>query len=468
MLKEKVSVLRKLLILLDLSIVLIAFFCGFLMLHQTGKLHEFETYLWILPVFVLLWMAPLYFLGMYNSFRIKQLSDIAVIISKTAAMGFLIFGSLTYMFKIESISRVFIVFIFLKAAVSLMLEKTLLMMLFQAIRKKGFNTRNILIVGTGKRAQNFISVIEEHKEWGLRIFGLLDEDPEKVNRDINGYKVLGTFDSLPDIVHKNIIDEVAFVVPRSWLGKIEHSMQFCETEGVRMHVAVDLFELKLTKAKQTDLKGLPLLTFESTPDQIWLLFIKRFFDVMVSAAAILFLLPLFIVIGILIKLSSPGPVLFRQQRCGLNGRLFTLYKFRTMVPGAEEQLKDLLGHNEMKGPVFKMRKDPRITRIGQALRKLSFDELPQLWNVFKGDMSLIGPRPPLPTEVAKYDNWHRRALSMKPGLTCLWQVNGRNKITDFNDWKRLDLEYIDNWSLFLDLKIFMKTIPVVLFGIGAK
>jgi lipopolysaccharide/colanic/teichoic acid biosynthesis glycosyltransferase len=179
-------------------------------------------------------------------------------------------------------------------------------------------------------------------------------------------------------------------------------------------------------------------------------------------------MPVFVIIAILIKISSGGPIFFKQLRCGLYGRKFVFYKFRTMIADAESKLKDLAKYNEMNGPVFKMTNDPRITRVGKWLRKFSIDELPQLWNVFKGDMSLVGPRPPLPSEVEQYDIWQRRRLSMRPGITCLWQARGRNKITDFTEWMRLDLEYIDTWSLLLDFKILIKTIPVVLFGTGAK
>jgi len=188
----------------------------------------------------------------------------------------------------------------------------------------------------------------------------------------------------------------------------------------------------------------------------------------VSSAVLIFLSPLFLAIAIAIKATSKGPVFFRQERCSLNGRKFTLYKFRTMDSDAELKQGELLERNEMKGPVFKIEDDPRITSVGKVLRKFSLDEFPQLWNVFEGDMSLVGPRPPIPAEVEKYESWHRRRLSMRPGITCLWQVGGRNKITDFDEWTKLDLEYIDKWSLWLDFKILFKTIPVVALGIGAK
>ena len=227
-------------------------------------------------------------------------------------------------------------------------------------------------------------------------------------------------------------------------------------------------EQKISSAKYSDFHGVPLLTFESAPTNEWQLAAKRLFDLFLSLMLLIMLSPIFLFVAVAIKFTSKGPVLFRQQRCGLNGRRFRFYKFRTMTEGAEEKLSELIAHNEMSGPVFKMENDPRVTPVGRFLRRFSLDELPQLWNVFLGQMSFVGPRPPLPKEVNRYDNWQRRRLSMKPGLTCLWQVRGRNRISDFNEWMKLDLEYIDNWSLWLDLELFFKTIPAVLLAKGAK
>ena len=262
------------------------------------------------------------------------------------------------------------------------------------------------------------------------------------------------------------IDEVVFVVPRLRLNHMENAINACETEGVKATIAVDLFDLKIARSRQTELDGIPLLTFETTIAKEWQLFVKRAMDIVISGLAIILLSPVLIIGATLIKLTSPGPVMFKQKRVSLNGRKFVLHKFRTMYKGAHKEQLELRANNEMKGPVFKMKKDPRITPVGRILRKFSIDELPQLFNVFVGHMSLIGPRP-LPTyEVEEFEPWQRRRLSMRPGITCLWQVNGRNKI-DFEEWMKWDLEYLDNWSLWLDFKILLKTIPVVLFGIGA-
>jgi exopolysaccharide biosynthesis polyprenyl glycosylphosphotransferase len=231
---------------------------------------------------------------------------------------------------------------------------------------------------------------------------------------------------------------------------------------------VDLFNVPFLRRDIGSLFGYPLVHFEQTVDHLeWTIF-KRLFDVIVSSLALVMFMPVFLIVGVVIKGTSPGPVFFRQTRCGLNGRRFTLYKFRTMVVDADARLQELMASNEMSGPAFKMNNDPRLTPVGHILRRYSLDELPQLWNVLRGDMSLVGPRPPLDREVAQYENWHRRRLSMRPGLTCLWQVSGRNTISQFDEWMRLDLNYIENWSFWLDLKILLKTVPVVVSGAGAK
>ena len=469
MLKEHNTVFRRLMMFADLCVVALSFLLSHKFAHTLNpEMYPLTVHAPFLPVTLILWGFLLYFFTMYQSFRVKPLFEMFYIIFKTALTGFIIFGSITYILKVTYISRFFIVFFFVATSLILCLEKSLVILFFRYSRMKGYNFRNVLVVGTNKRAQRFSELMAHHKEWGFHVFGYVDEDVKKKGEVIDGVKVIGGFDDIPTILHSNVVDEVVFIVPRSWLTKIEDIVHFCETEGVKIHLAVDHFELQFARAKQTDLHGFPLITFESAPDKIWHLLFKRLFDLSSSGIALVTLFPFFAFIAVAIKVTSKGPVFFKQVRCGLNGRRFTLYKFRTMVIDAEKKLAELQKHNQMNGPAFKMENDPRVTPLGQYLRKLSLDELPQFWNVFAGDMSLVGPRPPIPKEVERYDNWHRRRLSMRPGLTCLWQVNGRNKITDFDDWMKLDLEYIDNWSLWLDLKIMFKTVPVVLVGHGAK
>jgi len=325
-----------------------------------------------------------------------------------------------------------------------------------------------MIVGTGKRAKELAGIIEENKHWGLRLNGFVCDNGVYKGEKIGEVPVLGSVSDIPEMLKKYVVDELIFAVSRKRLDELEKVFLLCEKQGIRTRVAVNFFPHMISKVHLDDFSGIPLLTFTTTPHNEFLLFAKRSFDIIVSSLLLVLLFPFVGLISLLIKMTSEGTVFFRQKRIGLNGRLFHLYKFRSMLKNAEE-LKKKIGHmNEMEGPVFKIKKDPRATLVGQFLRRTSLDELPQLFNVLRGDMSIIGPRPPLPGEVDQYEPWQRRRLSMKPGITCLWQVNGRNKIRDFKKWMELDLQYIDNWSLKLDLKIFIKTIFVVLSGRGAS
>ena len=271
-------------------------------------------------------------------------------------------------------------------------------------------------------------------------------------------------------VHEHSVNGVILNARHVYFGLVEKVIQACELEGVEVWLMADFFKTQISKTTFEDLDGKPVLVFRSTPDVTWQSLAKNIFD---RLMALLLLLPSALVvlpiISILVKCTSPGPVFFKQKRSGLNGRPFTMYKFRSMVSNAEQRRHELAFMNEMSGPVFKIASDPRITPVGRWIRRWSIDELPQLWNVLKGDMSIVGPRPLPVDEVNRFgDLAHRRRLSVKPGLTCLWQVRGRSNVKDFADWVRMDLEYIDNWSIWLDLKIVLQTVPVVLFAKGAK
>ncbi|HWN41413.1 MAG TPA: sugar transferase, partial [Thermoanaerobaculia bacterium] len=337
------------------------------------------------------------------------------------------------------------------------------------IRLRGYNYRTVLIVGTSPAALRIADSIRGHRFWGYRVLGFIrcDNGDEPREPWSGPYPLLGEVEDIPRIAESNVVDDVIFAVHRRELDRLEDLFLSLQEQGIRTRFAMDLFPHTRARIEMEELDGMPLLSFSTTPTSQIQLMAKRALDVALASLLLLLGLPVVTLIAGLIKLTSGGNVLFRQTRCGLNGRFFTLYKFRTMVEGAEDRRRELLHLNEMKGPVFKLRSDPRVTWLGRILRRFSLDELPQLWNVLRGDMSLVGPRPPIPEEVAQYQRWQRRRLAMKPGLTCLWQISGRNNI-DFERWMQLDLEYIDSWSPMLDLKILLKTIPVVLSGKGAS
>jgi exopolysaccharide biosynthesis polyprenyl glycosylphosphotransferase len=379
-------------------------------------------------------------------------------------MGLFI-GFLSFSFKLD-LSRPLTALFAVYQAGLLGLARVVVTLQGRSHRQPVPGRRNILIVGSGDKAKEMGQLIARYSDWGLKILGYIVRNHEDMVSP--GVTVLGTISDIPKIVEVNVVDEIIFVGSKpSDLDSLDEILAICKEQGIRTRVAIDLFPAKVSNVSMEFLENVPILTFSTTPDHAFSLFAKRIMDLAISSILLAILLPIMLLISILVKLTSKGPIIYRQVRCGLYGRRFVLYKFRSMREGAEDVLWEIKHLNEMDGPVFKMRNDPRVTPLGRHLRKSSIDELPQFWNVLKGDMSLVGPRAPLPEEVKEYSRWQRRRLSVKPGITCLWQVSGRNEI-DFHDWMQLDLDYIDNWSLFLDLKILLRTFPVVLFGKGAR
>lgn len=482
MIKEYEAFLKRMMIFADLLIVAVSFILAYLLRANIyffykldlfpsrvvmGTIYPLDNYLWLLLIILPVWYGLLSFQGLYESFKTKRLTKTVWIIIKTGFLATLITGTFIFIFKLTYVSRIFVALFSVISVSLLSLEKIILIQGFKHARLGENSYKHLIVVGTGKRANKFVQMVKQHPEWGMKIVGVIDDEPEKIGTDVSNIKVIGLLKDIPHILHEKIVDEVVFIIPRSWLSHVEQSILSCEREGIKVSVAVDLFNFKIGKLQATDLGGIPLMRLETTPGSPWQLFIKRGFDIIVSLVGLVLLAPILLLTALAIKLSSRGPLFFKQERNGMNGRKFTLLKFRSMVVGAEKMQEELLALNEMNGPVFKIRNDPRMTKIGKFLRKTSLDELPQLINVLKGDMSLVGPRPPIPGEVTNYEAWQRRRLSMRPGITCFWQISGRNEI-DFEKWMKLDLEYIDNWSLGLDFKIFFKTIPVVLFGTGAR
>ena len=339
------------------------------------------------------------------------------------------------------------------------------------MHRKNKNLRNILLVGWNKRAYDFTMCILEKPQLGYRIIGFIDIFSEKEhNSRFDLYlECLGTLADFDYIVDHMEVDEVVISLPiRSYYEHTSYLMEHCETQGIEVHLLSNFFEMKIARSQIVEFDGIPILTFKTTPISIWQSYVKRVFDLIVASSILALIAPILLLAAILIKLLSPGgPVFFVQTRMGYNRRHFKMIKFRTMVPNAARLQKKLEDLNEAQGPVFKIKDDPRITSIGRFLRKTSIDELPQLFNVVKGDMSLVGPRPLPLRDVAKFEeSWLKRRFSVKPGITCLWQINGRSN-SSFDEWIKQDLEYIDHWSFSRDLQILLKTIPSVFMGSGA-
>jgi exopolysaccharide biosynthesis polyprenyl glycosylphosphotransferase len=476
MLKERAVLIGSILIAIDIFVIVISFILAgyvrnspfFTYYYEVGEIASFEPYFWLVYLAIPLWLFFLFRQGVYHAQLTIKLSDLAWKIFKSSFLSTLILGTAIFFTKADYYSRPLVLLFGVFNFLLLSFVRILFKIGSDHFYRKGFNFRNVLLVGTGEKALNLATLIMEHPEWGFRVIGFIDKDPDSIGKEIKGKKVIGTLKDIPFILDREVVDEVIFTLPKEDLASIEEALKVCEEFGIRTHLVADFFDMIIAKTRLNEIHGVPLLTFTTTPYKTSHLVIKRIIDIVVSSLALILLSPLFLIVALAIKLTSPGPVLFKQERCGLNGRRFTFLKFRSMVQDAEQQKEDLIHLNEMQGPVFKITNDPRVTKVGKFLRKTSIDELPQLWNVLKGDMSLVGPRPPVPSEVEKYERWQRRRLSMRPGLTCFWQIRGRNQINSFEEWMRLDLQYIDNWSLTLDWKILLKTIPVVLLGKGAR
>ncbi len=484
MLKEQSRLIAICVFLVDLMLVVAAFFCAW-WLRAIGlpsmfvgsfpaPFYPLATYLPLLPFVILVWGPLLLGSDTYRSHRTVPLVEESKGILKVCALGVAIFALTIFLLRLDrmvlgtdELSRLWIFLVGALSFVFLLTEKLALRILSRYVRYRGFNYRTVLIVGTSPGAVDLADSIQQHRFWGFKILGFVAHPNAGKDRFPSRYPLLGTIDDIPKLVENLVVDDVLFCVSRRELDRMEDLFLALHEQGIRTRFALNLFPHVKTRTRMEELDGVPLLTFSTAPEGPLALSVKRSMDVILASSLIMLSLPVIAGIALLIKLTEGGRVLYTQTRCGLNGRRFTMYKIRTMVEGAESRQGDLLHLNEMDGPVFKLRQDPRVTNLGRFLRRFSLDELPQLLNVLRGDMSLVGPRPPIPDEVARYQRWQRRRLSMKPGLTCLWQISGRNQL-DFDRWMELDLQYIDSWSPWLDLKILLKTVPAVLTGRGAS
>ena len=434
--------------------------------EEAGKVFLVRTHLWLVAVVAPAWAVLLWRWGLHRSQRTDQAGVELWKVIKTVATGSLVLVAAIVARKFDP-SRLFLALFAGLDLALLVLVRMACVSVARHQRKRGYDRVYVVVAGTGKAARQHVDELRAHPEWGLEVRGLLSEAPKLAVDEIAGLKILGALSDLPGLLKREVVDEVHFAVSRRTLERLDEAVRVCDDMGVTVRIVMHLLAKLNSRPSLEHLAGASLLTLSSTPRDEAALVLKRVFDVFASAIALVAASPILLLAALAVKLSSAGPAIFRQKRSGMNGRVFTLYKFRTMVRDAETRRAELEAKNEMDGPVFKMKDDPRVTKVGRALRKLSIDELPQLWNVLRGDMSIVGPRPPIPAEVEKYERWQRRRLSMRPGITCIWQVSGRNAV-DFKRWMEMDLEYIDHWSLGLDLKIILKTIPAVLSSRGAS
>jgi exopolysaccharide biosynthesis polyprenyl glycosylphosphotransferase len=349
----------------------------------------------------------------------------------------------------------FLMFLMASPAVLLLREKASATLYLRRLRQ-GKEGERVIVAGSSGAVDEVLAGLTSRQTLEIKVVERINLDHQSV-------------EELVEAIHRYNIGRVILATGQDFCGKLQESIAACETEGVEAWVSANFFRASIARPSYEQLGRTPMLVFRVTPELSWALLIKESIDRLGALLGLLILSPLFLIVAISIKLTSPGPVIFSQQRAGKHGKPFTMYKFRSMRVGAEKEQEQLKVLNEMSGPVFKVLNDPRITSFGRWMRRTSVDEFPQLFNVLQGHMSLVGPRPLPLYEVENFElTSHRRRLSMKPGLTCLWQIRGRNNVKNFDDWVKLDIEYIDNWSLLLDVSILLKTIPVVLFGTGAK
>ncbi len=410
------------------------------------------------------WPVAFQSMDLYASMRTRDISGFLIRLAAAGLATSTVLAAIAFTFS----APVDPAFPFLCGAAqfaALGVSRVVLFIPLRAARRYGRNFRNVLIVGSGPRAAEVKRSIDERPDWGLRVVGFVDDQDTPIDPRLSNARLF-KLQSMPELLREQVVDRVIIAYPRSMLSQLSPLVSVCASAGIPFTMLADLFGDFLPPPRVTEFGSLAALDFAPVHHNPFLLSVKRGIDVLGAAVGLVVAAPLIGLSGLAIWLDDRGPIFFRQIRCGLNGRTFTMLKLRTMCVDAEARKADLAELNECEGPVFKCREDPRVTRVGRILRQLSLDELPQLWNVLRGDMSLVGPRPPVPEEVIQYQTFERRRLSMRPGITCLWQVSGRSNIS-FDRWVRLDVRYIDSWSLLLDIQILLRTIPAVLKRDGA-
>jgi exopolysaccharide biosynthesis polyprenyl glycosylphosphotransferase len=430
-------------------------------LGKTYSLGQHADMLWvILP----LWFLLLHYFGCYSPLRTASHVRIGWILVKAVLTGSAVVGCFIFLTKAEFFNRpIFILFAVINFL--LLFGSRIALKEFQGFaRRKGLNFRNVLIVGSGKKALSVISEINARDYWGYKIVGIIDKGASGAENEVLGVRIIGTIDQIEEILRKEPVDDVFWAAPEAWGLETKRYLRLCEVLGVFCYLVPDEYDLDIAKADFSNLGKLQVIRFSPVPTAVGPLAIKKIMDIVLALLLLPIFLAIYLIVGMLIKIDSKGPILYTQKRVTKNRRSFSCYKFRTMVQDADRRLGLLEQQNEMQGPIRKSRADPRVTRVGRFLRKWSIDEFPQIINVLKGEMSIVGPRPPTPDEVEQYALPQLRKLSMRQGITGLWQVSGRDSITNFEDRLKFDLQYIDNWSLWLDIKILLKTCFVVFKG----
>jgi exopolysaccharide biosynthesis polyprenyl glycosylphosphotransferase len=421
--------------------------------HQVDPL---QNYYWLAIVVTLFGPILLEMQGFYQSpINRTKWKTLEQILRGMIALSIVVSACVIFL-KQPLFNRTVPIFFILIATFLLLAKEQLVTSYFRRRAARGEAREPILLAGVPEDMAALEETFTQEQRLLAEIVGRIDIEKQPVS-------------DLVEALHRHAVSRVIFAAGHSQLNRVEQAIGACELEGVPAWLGANFIQTAIAKPNFDVFAGRPMLVFTSTPDVSWALIVKGFTDRLLAFVGLVILILPMMAIAIVIRLTSPGPAIFRQMRAGKHGKPFVMYKFRSMANDAEMRRAEMEPFNQMLGPVFKVDRDPRITRFGQWLRRTSADELPQLFNVLLGDMSLVGPRPLPVYEVEKFeDTAQRRRLSVKPGITCLWQISGRNQVVDFHEWVKLDLDYIDRWSLGLDFKILLRTIPAVLFGSGAK
>ncbi|MDR2962272.1 MAG: sugar transferase [Bacteroidales bacterium] len=434
----------------------------------------FAVYYWLLPnyafdnrdfVIFALFLAPVNFLIslLFVDLYISHTRSVSQIISSHFFASAVGFGVLLFVVKLCSLDIFGISFVAIFYAILFVVHCFVKYAMLQYYSNRKSDVRNIIIVGTGsENVSEIIEAVEKNVLWGYRIVAIFSDSQKIHDKYANTYTMYDISYDVSQYIVENNVHEVIYATNTMHLQYLTPLIYACLEVGVTFKLSSQFLNLAHSKGEVQYIGNTQVFSFQNTPRNYLALRVKTVLDVVISLLIMIVFSPVFIAVAIAVKVSSPGPIFFKQTRAGLRGKEFQLYKFRSMVHNAEELLEELQEYNEQDGPAFKIANDPRKTKVGNFLRKTSLDELPQFFNVLKGDMSIVGPRPPIPAEVAKYERWQLRRLSMKPGITCIWQVSSRNEST-FEEWIKLDLQYIDTWSLRLDVMLFLQTIKVAFF-----